>query len=102
MSDVEAISTARVFWPSWYQRRRRAGALTASQPMMSAPSTARKPCGLWPMMTRRQRLIAAGRRRAAYSRAPMSDSGWAASGWRTEPIPRWAWTRDSTLMSPEL
>ena len=62
MSEVEAISTASVFLPSWYQRRRRAGALTASQLMMSGPSTARKPCGLWPMITRRQRMMAAGRR----------------------------------------
>ena len=32
----------------------------------------------------------------------MSDCGCAARGWRTEPMPRWAWTSDSILMSPEL
>src|SRR5258708_7348896 len=102
MSDADAISTASVFLPSWYQRRRRAGALTASQDMMSAPSRVRKPWGLCPMITWRERLIAAGRRRTAYSRAPMSDWAEAARGWRTEPMPRCAWTRDSILMSPEL
>src|SRR5438477_2283288 len=63
MSDVDAISTASVLSPSWYQRRRRAGALTASHDRMSASSTALNPCGLWPMITRRQWLIAVGRRR---------------------------------------
>src|SRR5712691_4889054 len=47
------------------QRRRRAGALTACQLRMSAPNTARKPWGLWPMTTRRQRTMAPGRRRTA-------------------------------------
>ena len=36
MSEAEAMSTASVFLPSWYQRRRRAGALTACQERMSA------------------------------------------------------------------
>ena len=63
MSEVDAMRTARVALPSWYQRRRRAGALTGCQSRMSAPSTARKPWALWPMTTWRQRSIARGSRR---------------------------------------
>ncbi len=32
----------------------------------------------------------------------MSLCGWAASGWSTDPIRMWVWTRESTLISPEL
>src|SRR5712691_8689423 len=63
---------------------------------------ARKPCGLWPISTRRHRTIALGRRRTAYRRAPMSTCGSPASGCSTEAMERWAWTRESILMSPEL
>ena len=50
MSELDAIKTASVV-PSWYQRRRRAGALTAFQLRMSARSTALNPWGLCPITT---------------------------------------------------
>ena len=64
MSDMDAMSTASVR-PSWYQRRRLAGAFRGCHSMMSAPRTALKPCALWPITTCRQCSMARGSRRAA-------------------------------------
>ena len=100
-SEVEASSTAIV--PSWLsnQRRRRAGASTASHSSILPKPARSKTRASWPITITAACHTPAGSRRIAYMKAPRSTSLVEASGCRLEFIDRCDGSSTRSNVSPD-
>jgi hypothetical protein len=99
---VLASRTASVPLPESYQRRRRAGASTASQSSIRPTPARENASASWPTTIVRACQIDAGNRRSAYRNAPRSgvSMSWA-SECRLEFIAACDGSRTRSIVSPD-